>query len=166
MTTSATFNGDVLRADNPDDISEYKMTLKMGERIAITFEPWGKFRTRKQQGLLHELIGRYARQNNESAPHVKMRWKVELGYYVPADPVLSGTIDAPEWTSRVIDLHDLYPELHGQRTFAFVRSESTYTTRMEAEFIEHAIAACSATQTHIEDILKTLAMLKKGADND
>lgn len=160
MTTSATFDGNTIRPDNPGEIATYKSRLKVGEKVAITFDPWGKFRTRKQQGLLHELIGRYARQNNESAPHVKMRWKVELGYYVPADPVLSGTIDAPEWTSRVIDLHDIYPDLHARRTFAFVRSESTYTTRMETEFVEHAIAACNETQTYIEDILKTLAKLK------
>lgn len=160
MTTSATFNGRVLRADNPDDITAYKAKLKHGDRVAITFEPWSKFRTRKQQGLLHELIGRYARNNNESAPLVKMEWKIALGYFIPAAPVLAGTVNPPEWKNQVIDLNHIYPELHPRLTFAFVRSESTYTTRMEAEFIEHAISACNATQTYIEDILETLAKLR------
>lgn len=160
MTTSATYDGFAIVPDSPDHIFAYEKKLKTGDKIAVTLEPWSKFRTRRQQGLLHELIGRYARNNNESAPLVKMEWKIALGYYVPAGPVLSGTINPPEWKNQVVDLNHIYPELHPRLTFAFVRSESTYTTRMEAEFIEHAIAACNATQTYIEDILETLAKLR------
>ena len=160
MTTSATYDGFAIVPDSPDDIFAYEKKLNVGDKIAVTLEPWSKFRTRRQQGLLHELIGRYARNNNESAPLVKMEWKIALGYFIPAAPVLAGTVNPPEWKNQVIDLNHIYPELHPRLTFAFVRSESTYTTRMEAEFIEHAIGACNATQTYIEDILDTLAKLR------
>jgi len=142
-------------------LKAFKRWLSVGDPVAVTFQKWGRARTVLQQRLLHGLIGRYARANKEPLAVVKIRWKVDLGYYVPADKILSGELDMPKWRGAFHDLHAVYPEMHPERTIAFVRSEAAYTTRMEKEFIDYAMQSCEASGVDISDIMQSLAELSK-----
>jgi hypothetical protein len=153
------YDGKVLRPD-PDAIREYKATLQPGDVVAMTLEPWEDARTRRQQGLLHELLGRYARHNNESLESCKIGIKVDLGYYLPADKLLDETLDFPPWRGSFVDLHAVRPDYYGERTLAFLRSESTYTKQMEGEFIDTVIARCGEVGVNIDDILESIRELR------
>jgi len=161
MTTKAIYDGKRIVPDDQHAIDEFKAGLSPGDAVALTFEEWGKARTRLQQGLVHALIGRYARAHMESAAEVKIRWKIDLGYWLPADKILSGEIKMPPWRGAWYDLHEIYPALYGERTIAFVRSEATYTTRMDNEFIEYALKMCSETGVFIDDIIQALSEVSK-----
>ncbi len=156
MTTRAVYDGTRIVPTKQEAIDAFKATLSPGDAVAVTFEPWGKARTRLQQGLLHTLIGRYARAHMEPAPLVKVRWKVDLGYWLPADKLLSGEVELPSWRGAWQDMHEVYPELYPERTIAFVRSEATYTTRMEKEFIDYALTTCSENGVPVDDIITAL----------
>lgn len=163
IVVRAVFNG---KSIVPDErarahLATFKEGLSEGDAVAVTFQPWGKARTTLQQRLLHGLIGRYARPNHESLEAVKIRWKVDLGYYIPAAKILSGELDMPAWRGAFHDLHTVYPGLYPETTIAFVRSEASYTTRMEKEFIDYAIQSCEADGINISDIMQSLSELER-----
>lgn len=91
---------------------------------------------------------------------VKIRWKVDQGHYLPADKILSGEIDPPEWRGKFVDLHDVYPQLHAERTIVLLRSEADYTTRMENDLIDYAIDSCHGSGVDISDIELSLQGLR------
>lgn len=156
LELKTTYDGRHIVPDDPTLLASYKAGLAPGAKLAMTLEPWDTRRSRQQQGLLHEIIGRYARANREALDGVKIRWKVDLGYYLPADKLLSGELSLPAWRGRWHDLHDTYPDVHPVRTVVFLRSEADYTKRMENEFIDYAIASCEASGVDVEDILRSM----------
>ena len=156
LELKAVYDGKHIIPQDPELLQSYKAGLRPGAALAMTLEPWETRRSRSQQGLLHEIIGRYARANREALDTVKIRWKVDLGYYLPADKILSGDVAMPSWRGRWHDLHDTYPELHDKRTIVFLRSEADYTKRMENEFIDYAIAACESSGVDVQDIIRSM----------
>lgn len=137
--------------DEPDRLTRYKQTLKDGQALALSVEPWSERRHRGQQGLLHALLTRYAKAMGESMEHVKMETKVSLGNFLFAEKILDGT-HSPNYRGRFVDLHTIYPELHAPMTIAFVRSEADYSVKMETEFIERVIEMCEANGVRTDDI--------------
>ncbi len=131
-------------------------SVKEGSALSVDIKYWDENRSRQQQNLLHELIGRYSRANFEPLEVCKMRFKIDLGYYIPASTILSGEVDLPKWRGKWADLHAVYPELHEPRTIVFVRSEADYTKPMEREFIEYALDSCQGSGVYVEDILHDL----------
>ena len=130
MVVECIYTGRNIVPQDQDKMRQYKMALVDGERLIMTLDRWEDYRTKAQQGLLHELLGRYARAEGESIESVKIRMKVDLGHYLPGDKLLQGEIDAPSWRGRFIDLHTVYPHYYAERTFVFLRSEADYTKRM------------------------------------
>ncbi len=153
------YDGKVLRPE-PEAIRKYKATLKPGDVVAMILKPWDDARTQLQQGLLHELLGRYARHNNETLEAVKIGVKVDLGYYLPADKLLDETLDFPPWRGTFVDLHKIRPDYYSEHTLAFLRSESSYTKKMEGEFIDTVIDRCGEVGVGIDDILTSLKELR------
>jgi hypothetical protein len=146
----------------PDDteklkIKEYKAKLKDGQRIIMQWEKVEEVRTRLQQGLFHELLGRYCRLAGESIGDVKIRWKVDLGYWMPADKILSGELPLPNFRGAWADLSKVYPMLYTDSYIVFLRSEADYTRKMSSELTEYAIKHCQENGVKINDILETLA---------
>jgi hypothetical protein len=138
-------------------LDAYKQGLTKGDRITLQFDKTSEVRTRLQQGLFHELIGRYARAMGESMADVKLRMKADLGYWLPADKLLAGEIPLPKWRGSWTDLHELYPLLFTERYIVFLRSEADYTRKMSSELTEYAIKYCQENGVNIDDILHTLA---------
>lgn len=156
VTLRCEFDGKTLQHDRAG-MAKFKAGLKPGQQIAMTLEEWGKARTRLQQGLLHELLGRYARTNGQSLVKVKILFKIELGYWLPADKVMSGAIEPPKWRSAVVDLAKYMPEFYQERTLIFLQSEADYTTRQEKAFIDYTILQCQESGVAIDDILQQIA---------
>jgi hypothetical protein len=156
ITVKATYDGAKIVPDSHAEIERFKASLKPGASVALKMQPWGRSRTLRQSRLLHGMIGRYCRAHGESLAYVKVRWKCDLGWYLPAAPILAGDIDMPRWRGRFVDLHDVYPDLYAERTIILLRSEADYTTRMEAEFVEYAIKHCLESGVDIADILAQL----------
>ena len=158
--TSITVEGGVLngniRVTEQTRLQEWKQRLEPGTRLAITFELFEDARTRRQQRLLHELLGRYARALNQSLEHVKMEFKLDLGHWVPWEKIASGELKLPTWRGAPVDLHAHKPEYYPTRTIAYVRSEADYTKQMEGEFIDTVISACADNDVYVGDILATL----------
>ena len=152
MTIRATFDGSAIRPDEPDKLRQYKRSLTEGAQLAMTIEPWSERRNRGQQGLLHALMTRYAIEMGEKMPEVKMRTKLDLGHWIPAEKILDGTYSMPNYRGQFVDLHKVYPDLHEPMTLAFVRSESDYTVKMETEFIERIIEMCEANGVRTDDV--------------
>jgi len=158
-TVQAVYDGQNIRVLDTDKMAEYKRTLVEGRLLAMTLEYWEDARTRRQQGLTHEMLGRYARKINMAMVKLKDRLKTDLGYYRPVHKVLDGTLDLPEWNHRTVDLHAFYPDQYPSMSLIFLRSEATYTKRMEGELIDRIIAECKDNEVYIDDILRTLAEL-------
>ena len=151
MTVKAVYDGRNIVPQEPDRIAEYKRSLNEGAVLAMTMEPWEDRRTRAQQGLLHEMLGRLAREQGMSLEVVKVQLKIELGYYIPLDKL---ALARPKWRGRIVDLASVYdgdPE-----TYVFLRSEADYTKRMEGEFIDRVMVACSEAGVDISDIMEAL----------
>ena len=155
VTILCEFDGKKLQHDR-EAMRKFKLTLQPGQQIAMTLEEWGKVRTKAMQGLFHELLGRYARKNGTRIDVVKIGVKLDLGWYLYAKDLHEGTIDFPAWRGAFIDLAKFKPEFYPERTIIFLRSESSYTTRMESEAIEYAIKLCQEDGVEIDDILETL----------
>ena len=156
MTFKALYNRGIITTIDQEQLTRYKRGLVDGAVLAMTFEPWDDKRSRSQQGLLHEIIGRYARANREKLDAVKVRWKVDIGYYLPAADILDGSLAMPKWRGRWCDLHDVYPDIHAVRTIVFLRSEADYTKVMENEFIDYALQSCEASGVNVADIMQEL----------
>jgi hypothetical protein len=154
MTIRCEYDGKHIVPTRPDLLEIYKQGLKPGDVIAMDLCKWADVRNRGQQGLLHSLIGEYARFNRVSVEAVKIRWKVDLGYYLPADKMLSGDIAFPSWRGMFYDLHKVYPEFYTELSIIFLRSEASYTKPMEAEFINYAIAQCEVDDIPIDKYLQ------------
>lgn len=161
LTVQAVYKGGRINVKEPGRLTAWKARLDEGVSIAVTFEQWEEARSRRQQRLLHELLGRYARQMNDNMGRVKMEFKIALGHWLPADKLLNRIVEFPKWKGEWVDLHSIDPFLYIEGTFAFVRSESTYTRRMEIEFIDTVIAACSDNGVYIDDILETLDLERR-----
>ena len=155
------YDGAAIRPVNAAEIKAFKDTLKSDVVVAMTLEPWGEARSRAQQGLVHELFSRYARAMGESMGDVKVRCKFDLGYWLPAAKILDGTIDLPKHLGAWIDLHAVYPAIHAPRTIAFIRSESTYTKKMEGALVDRIMEMCDANGVGIGDIVAQL----RGGEN-
>jgi hypothetical protein len=162
MTLTCNYDGRVIRPVDPAAISAYKQGLTIGQVVFMTLEAPDEYRTRKQQGLLHELLGRLARASGESLEAVKVKAKFDLGYWLPADKILSGELDLPKWRGAWIDLHDVYPALYAERALAFLRSEATYTKRMEAEFVDYILTQCFHAGVRVDDIIETIERGENG----
>ena len=158
-TVKARYDGTHIVPQDVKALQDYKAKLKLGTLLAMTFEPWDDRRTRLQQGLLHEILGRLGREQGMSLEAVKIQLKTDLGFYVPADKMLSGEV-MPKWRGRFVDLADVYDGY--PHSYIFLRSEAGYTRAMEAEFIDRAMLACDEAGVDIEDIRRTLAE----GDND
>lgn len=159
LTVQATYKRGHVVPEEPERIAEWKVQLEEGAAVAVTFELWSEARTRRQQALLHELLGRYAREIGESLQSLKDRIKVDLGFWLPADKILLGELDPPTWRGKFVDLHAFYPELHAEMTLILLRSEADYTKHMEGEFVDRVIYECQENHVDIEDILQTLSEL-------
>ncbi|MCH8517489.1 MAG: hypothetical protein LAT68_14280 [Cyclobacteriaceae bacterium] len=120
----------------------------------MSLEPWDDKRTPSQQGLLHEMLGRLGREQGMTLEVVKTQLKVDLGYYVPAERILSGEV-VPKWRGRFVDLADVYEGY--PMTLVFLRSEADYTRKMEGEFIDRVMLACDEAGVRIDDIRETIA---------
>jgi len=159
MTIKAIYDGARIVPVDAHALDGFKARLKPGQPVAVTVARWGEARSNQQQRLLHALIGRYARGNFLAMPVVKMTWKVDLGWWLPADKILTGDLDMPKWPGQWVDLHELYPSLHAPHTIAFVRSEASYTKLMEQSFIDYALECCAGSGVDIEDIRRQLSEL-------
>ena len=137
-------------------LAAYKATLQDGTELSMSIENLQEKRTRAQQGLLHELLGRYARAMGEALGEVKMRCKIDLGYWLMASKIMRGDVPLPSWRGAWIDLHDVYPAMYMQQTIAFVRSESDYTKRMEIDLVDYVIKMCNENGVSIGDIMRSL----------
>ena len=154
LTVKARYDGTHIVPQDIKALEDYKARLSPGAVLAITFELWEDRRSRLQQGLLHELLGRLAREQGMSLEAVKVQLKCDLGYYVPAEKLLSGDV-LPKWRGRFVDLaqvYDGYPT-----TYIFLRSEADYTRTMEGELIDRTMLACDETGVDIEDVRRTLS---------
>ena len=152
MTIKAHYDGSAIRPDEPDKLRKYKRSLTEGAVLAMTLEPWSERRNRGQQGLLHALMTRYAIEMGEKMPEVKMRTKLDLGHWIPANKILDGT-HTPKYRGAFVDLHNYYPEIYpDEMTLAFVRSEADYTVKMETEFIERVLEMCEANGVRTDDV--------------
>jgi hypothetical protein len=154
-------------------LAAWKSKLTDGTEVAVTFEQWQESRTRRQQALLHSLIGRYARKVQEPFDIAKIRFKLHLGHFVPWVALKEGRAEFPRWRGEWINRHIVDPFFYpdDESAWAFVRSEKTYTKRMEAEFVETVIAACQENEAPIDDILEGLRQIEdaqntKEADDD
>jgi hypothetical protein len=154
MTIRCTYNGKHIVPDDPSAVQRYKDSLVPLAKIAMTLEPWEDRRTRSQQGLLHEILGRLARAQGMSLNVVKMQIKCHIGYYVPADKILSGEI-IPKWRGAFVDEAKVY-EGYPSRLL-FVRSEADYTKRMEGEFIDFVMQICADVGVYVDDIIETMS---------
>lgn len=163
MIIRAVYDGKAIRPDDRGKakLEQFKAKLSPEDTVAIRFEDWGSARTHLQQALLHALIGRYSRKNQESIGTVKIRWKVHQGHYLPAARILSGEVDLPPWRGRWVDLANVDPDNSPEQHIVFLRSEADYTTRMEADFIEYAIAQCQGSGVNIDDILQSLEEIRR-----
>lgn len=157
----ATYTGTGLKVLDKEKLEEFKANCQPGMVYAMTLSPWEDARTQKQQGLLHELLGRHARQEGTTLQWVKDRIKIDLGYYVDAEKILSGEKKAPSWRGKFIDLNDIYPHLHPEGSWILLRSEADYTKPMERDFIDRVIMECQESGTDIDDIMRTLHELNK-----
>lgn len=158
VTVQAEYRSGRVHVLEPERLAAWKSRLEEGSQLAMTFELWEDARTRRQQRLLHELLGRYARAMNDNLGRVKMEFKVGLGHWLPAEKLLTRAVDFPAWKGEWVDLHNVNPFFHAEGTYAFVRSESTYTKRMEGELIDAVLAACAENGVYVDDILETLDM--------
>ena len=152
MTIRCQYDGRFIIPDR-ERLELFKKSIEPGQVIAMHLSKWEDARSRQQQGLLHSLIGAYARFHRESLDAVKIRWKVDLGYYLPADKMLSGEIAFPSWRGMFYDLHRVYPELYPELSIVFLRSEASYTKPMETEFIEYAVEQCRVDDIDIEGVI-------------
>lgn len=157
----AFFDGAAIHIIDKEKMAEFKRSCVKGRMIAMSLEYWEDARTRRQQGLAHEMLGRYARATNQAMQWLKDRIKVDLGYWIPMDKIVDGTIDMPDWRGKPVDLHEFYPSLHPELSVILLRSEATYTTRMEGDLIDRIIYECQENGVDIEDILRTLAELNQ-----
>ena len=157
MTVKAIYDGQHIKPIEYDRLIEFKATLTRDQVLALTVEPWDERRTRRQQALLHELLGRYARTNGEPLSVVKIRFKVDLGYYVPIDRLPPTGDYVPSWRGAFVDLHDVYPAIHERGSVIFLKSEADYTRRQEREFIDCVMLQCSESGVEIADILEELS---------
>lgn len=148
--------GHIVPEDN-DGLKQYKKSLKDGQSIMMSFEPWSAARTRAQQGLAHEIMGRIRKELGLSLDAVKCSLKVHLGYYIPAEKLLSGEVDFPAWSGRFYKLSEIY---EGDPRIIFLRSEATYTKPMENELIDAAIWYAQESGVNIGDILQTMEVIK------
>ena len=156
ITVKCKYSGGKIIPLEADQIAAYKATLQDGAELSMTIEKRQEKRTRSQQGLLHELLGRYAREMGESLADVKMRCKIDLGYWIMASKIMRGDVPLPSWRGAWIDLHEVYPAMYMQQTIAFVRSESDYTKRMEVDLVDYVIKMCNENGVGIGDILRSL----------
>ena len=156
ITVKCKYSGGKIIPLEGDQIAAYKATLKDGTELSMTIEKRQEKRTRAQQGLLHKLLGRYARAMGEALGDVKMRCKVDLGYWMMASKIIRGDVPLPSWRGAWIDLHDVYPAMYIEQTIAFVRSESDYTKRMEIDFVDYIIKLCTENGVEIGDIMRSL----------
>ena len=156
LELKAVYDGKHIIPQDPELLQSYKAGLRPGAALSMTLEPWATRRSRQQQGLLHELLGRCARRTGYTLEALKAQCKVDLGHYVPADKVLSGELAMPGWRGRFIDLHTVYPEMHAPLTVVFLRSEADYTKPMEAEFINMVLDYAHANEVDVGDIEREL----------
>ncbi len=156
LELQAVYDGVSIRPVAPERLKAYKQGLQQGAKLSMILEPWQATRSRSQQGLLHEIIGRCARATGYKLDALKMQCKVDLGYYVPAPAILSGDVDPPSYRGQFVDLHDVYPAMHSKGTIAFVRSESSYTKKMEGEFIDYMQFYAIENGVDIDDILEAM----------
>jgi hypothetical protein len=157
----ATYTGTGLKVLDKEKLEEFKAQCSPGLVYAMILEPWEDARTRRQQGLLHQLLGRHARAEGVQMQWLKDRIKYDLGYWIPADRVLSGEVEPPSWRGKIIDAHTIYPELHPDGYRVLLRSEADYSKSMERDFIDRVIYECQESGTDIDDILRTLHELNK-----
>lgn len=157
----AFFDGSAIHVIDKEKMAEFKRSCVKGRMIAMTLEYWEDARTSRQQSLLHSLLGRYARTIGVGMQWLKDRIKTDLGYWLPADKIMDGTVDMPSWRGKFIDLHTIYPELHPEWSLILLRSESDYTVAMERDFVDRVIYECQENDVDIEDILQTLHELNK-----
>jgi hypothetical protein len=143
--------------EDSDGLKQYKQSLKDGQSVMISFEPWSAARTRAQQGLAHEIMGRIRKELRLSLDSVKCSLKVHLGYYIPAEKLLSGEIGFPPWSGRFYKLSEVY---EGDPRIVFLRSESSYTKAIEKELIDAAIWYAQQSDVNIGDILQTMEAIK------
>lgn len=156
LTVQAVYEGGRINVKEPGRLTTWKAKLDEGVKVAVTFEQWEAARSSRQQRLLHELLGRYARKLNDNMGRVKMEFKTSLGHWIPADKLLNRVVEFPKWKGEWVDLHNIDPFFYAEGDYAFVRSESTYTPRMEGEFIDAVLAACADNGVYVDDILETL----------
>lgn len=161
IQVKAQYDGKSIRPLDPEALTEYKRTLTEGVLLCMSFEPWNERRTPSQQRLLHEMLGRLGREIGESLERVKVDLKIELGYYVPADKIINGTVPVPAWRGSFIDLHEHRPQYYPEHHIVFLRSEADYTRKMEAEFIERVMSECGEQGVDIRDIIKTLSEVSR-----
>lgn len=163
---SARYHHARIVVDADEKLEQFKRDLNEGDKVVVEFSRAKDFRTRMQQRLLHGLLGRYARANGLSLDHAKMAMKIDCGYYEMAARILSGEAEMPNWNGRFVDLNKFIPVFYPEYTIAFIRSESSYTKTMEGELIDLVILRCNESGVYIEDILESIAELKKEVESE
>jgi len=163
VVLQAVYNGERIQVLDTDKLTDYKRRCTKGLMLAMSIEPWKEARTRRQQGLLHELLGRHARQENVQMQWLKDRIKYDLGYWIPLHKIESGNVDPPAWRGKLVDVHAIYPSVrvHSELSIILLRSEADYTTSMEKDFIDRVIYECQESGTDIDDIMRTLHELNQ-----
>lgn len=156
-TVKARYDGKSIIPDatGAEQVRKFKSGLKPGDAIALSFAKAQYSRSRLQQGLAHELLGRYARAMGEPLESVKIKAKADLGYYVWASDVLSGRIPMPSWRGRFVDLAEVYPS-RPEGSIVLLRSEASYTTHQEGELIDLVMQMCQHNGVRVQDIVETM----------
>lgn len=162
----STSGGKRLRWGNLESLEKYKAKCKPGTKLAVTFERWQSYRSGRQSRLLHALFQRLSRKWGMGLDHVKMQFKIDAGYYIPARKIMDGSLEMPHWSGDLIDLSELRG---GAPEIAYVKSESSYTTAEETDLIERVMLSCDENEVPIDDIrhdLRRRAMRRLGGVNE
>jgi hypothetical protein len=109
-------------------------------------------RTRAQQGLLHSLIQRYARELGYDMEHAKMELKLLHGGYVLFADIGRGVATMPKERGQIVDLSH-YWMTYPPESWAFVYSEASYSSEYETGFIQFVQSRCFEADVDIEDLL-------------
>lgn len=159
----AVYNGERIQVLDTEKLAEFKRSCVKGRMIAMTLSYWEDARSRAQQGLAHEMLGRYARATGTAMQVIKDRIKYELGHWIPLHRIESGDVDPPSWRGKIIDVHriDSTARVHLDLSLILLRSEADYTVTMERDLIDRVIYECQENDVDIEDILHTLLELNK-----
>jgi len=148
-----------LRFVDLDDTTKeiIKQNFREGEMIDCELKKHSNSRSALQQGLFHELVGRYCLKHNVKFYVQKWRWKLAYGQHKTYEEIVE--TGPPSFTrGEWVDMSKIYPAMAG---YVFLKSEGAYTTRESSDITNHALTDCQENDVYVDDIVLTLAKNEK-----